>query len=281
MSLVFTMYFPAALPKAHAQMVGTTIINVKVSSTIVYPGVNFTISGLLETANGEVLPFKNVTITCAYESFHTMTNGYGIFNSDVSFPPGSQAGPTNVTVTYTPYPYSQDVQMYLLGSTSVPVVVDYPRSVLSAQVFAVQTPFPTAKSISFDGNAFIDTSQSKFGTGSLRLASLGDEITIGPSNDFAFGAHDFTFDMWIRFSALPQTGNSLVFMQQYQDSGNVMIAGLANISNTQEATFYSKINGGSTHLRVVQSQGSRRMSGIMWRGFDRTERLPFTGTEIA
>jgi len=229
-------------------MVGTTIIDVKISSTIVYPGVNFTISGLLETASGEVLPYKNVTITCAYESFQTMTDGFGEFNSDVSFPPGSQAGPTNVTATYTPYPYSQDVQMYLLTSTSVPVTLEYPQSVLSAQTFAVQTPFPKPKSISFDGNAYIDTSQSKFGTGSLRLESSGDEITTGPSSDFAFGTHDFTFDMWVRFSALPQTGNSLVFLQQYQDPENVIIAGLANISNTQEATFYSKINGGSAHF---------------------------------
>jgi len=247
-SLVLTIYFITALPKAQAQMVGTTIINVKVSSTIVYPGVNFTISGLLETASGEVLPFKNVTISCAYESFRTMTNGFGEFNSDVSFPPGSEAGPTNVTVTYTPNSYSQDIQMYLLTSTSVPVVVDYPRSFLAAQTFAVQTPFPTPKSISFKGNAYIDTSQSEFGTGSLRLVSLGDEITTGPSSDFAFGTHDFTFDMWVRFSNLPQTGNSLVFMQQYQDPGNVIIAGLANISNTQEATFYSKINGTSAHF---------------------------------
>ena len=228
-------------------MVGTMIINVKASSTIVYPGVNFTISGLVETTSGEVLPYKNVTITCAYESFQTMTNGFGEFNSYVWFPPGSQAGPTNVKVTYTPYPYSQDVQMYLLTSTSVPVTLEYPQSVLSAQTFALQTSFPTPKSISFDGNAYIDTSQSRFGTGSLRLSSRGDEITTGPSSDFAFGTHDFTFDMWVRFSALPQNGDSLVFFQQYQDPGNVIIAGLANVSNTQEATFYSKINGGSAH----------------------------------
>jgi len=116
-------------------MVGTTITNVKVSSTIVFPGVNFTISGLLETSSGVVLPYKNVTITCAYESFRTMTSGFGVFNSDISFPPGSQAGPTNVTVTYTPYAYSQDVQMYLLTNTPVPVTVEYPQSVLSAQAF--------------------------------------------------------------------------------------------------------------------------------------------------
>ena len=229
-------------------MVGTTIINVKVSSTIVYPGANFTISGLLETVSGEVLPYKNVTITCAYESFPTMTNGFGVFNSDVSFPPGSPAGTTNITVTYTPYAYSQDVQMYLVTSTSVPVTVEYPQSVLTAQTFAVQAPFPTPKSITFDGYAYIDTSQSKFGTGSLRLASSGDEITTGPSSDFAFGTRDFTFDMWVRFSALPQTGNSLVFLQQWQDSGNVIITGLANVNNTQEATFYSKINGASEHF---------------------------------
>jgi hypothetical protein len=229
-------------------MVGTTIINVKVSSTTVEPGVNFTVSGLLETASGEVLPFKNITITCAYEYFQTMTNGFGEFNSGVSFPPGSQAGPTNVTVTYTPYPYSQDVQIYLGTSTPVPVVVDYPQTVLSAQTFAIQTPLPKPKPISFDGNAYVDTSQFRFGTGSLRLSSVGDEISTGPSSDFAFETHDFTFDMWVRFSALPQTGNSLVFMQQYQDSGNAIIAGLANISNTQEATFYSKINDGSAHF---------------------------------
>jgi len=246
------IYFPAALPIAHAQMVGTTIIHVKISATIVYPGINFTISGLLETVSGEVLPYKNVTITCAYESFSTMTNGFGVFNSDVSLPPGSPAGMTNITVTYTPYAYSQDVQMYLVTSTSVPVTVEYPQSVLTAQTFAVQTPFPAPKSITFDGYAYIDSAESKFGTGSLRLASSGDEITTGPSSDFAFGTRDFTFDMWARFSALPQTGNSLVFMQQWQDSENVIVTGLANVNNSQEATFYSKINGASEHFTSGQ-----------------------------
>ena len=283
LSLVLTVYLPAAIPNAHAQMVGTTILNVKISSTIIYPGVNFTISGLLETTSGEVLPYKNLTITCVYESFQTMTNGFGEFNSDVSFPPGSHAGPTNVTVTYTPYPYSQDVQMYLVTSTSVPVTLEYPQSVLSAQTFAVQTPFPKPKSISFHGNAYIDTSQSRIGTGSLKLESTGDEITTDPSSDFAFGTHDFTFDMWVRFSALPQTGNSLVFLQQYQNPGNVIIAGLANVSNTQEVTFYSKINGGSAHFASgpIQTISTDVWYHVAWVRSNGTVTIYWNGENMA
>ena len=41
-------------------------------------------------------------------------------------------------------------------------------------------------------------------------------------------------------------------MQQWQDSGNVIVTGLANVNNSQEATFYSKINGASEHFTSGQ-----------------------------
>jgi len=249
--LTISLVFPilsTSLPHAQGQVVGTVITKLQVSNKIVFAGVNFTVSGLLETMTGNVLSFKNITITCAYKSFLTVTDTFGVFRSAVWFPSGSPTGPANVTVTYVPYAYSQDVQMFLVSRGSVQVVVEYRQSVLSAKLLSLRAPFPSPKPVGFSGNARIDTAQFKFGTGSLALVSAGDEISTPASSDFAFGAGDFTFDMWISLTVLPQTGNSVVLWQQWQDPENVMIAGLANISGTQEATFYSRIGGPKAHF---------------------------------
>lgn len=283
--LTISLAFPilsTSLPHAQGQVVGTVITKLKASSTVVFAGVNFTVSGLLETMTGNVLSFKNITITCAHKSFLTMTDSFGVFRSAVWFPPGSPTGSANVTVTYVPYAYSQDVQMYLISSASVPVLVEYRQSVLSAKLLPLRTPFGTPKPIDFAGNARIDTAQFKFGTGSLALVSSSDEISTPASSDFAFGAGDFTFDMWVKFSALPQTGNSVVFWQEWQDPENVMIAGLANISDTQEATFYSRIGGPSAHFTSGPvSVSSGVWYHVAWTRSNGTLSIYWDGVDVA
>jgi hypothetical protein len=51
-----------------------------------------------------------------------------------------------------------------------------------------------------NGNAQIDTAQSKFGGASGLFDGNGDYISTPDSDDFFFSAGDFTFDTWVRLS---------------------------------------------------------------------------------
>ncbi len=65
------------------------------------------------------------------------------------------------------------------------------------------------------------TSQKKFGTASGEFHGSGDYLSLADSNDWNFGAGDFTIDTWVRFNNLPITIAQFVF-EQRQDSSNVM-----------------------------------------------------------
>jgi hypothetical protein len=56
-----------------------------------------------------------------------------------------------------------------------------------------------------NGNAQIDTAQSKFGTASGLFDGTGDYVDATSSADFGFGTGDFTFDFWIRFATVADT----------------------------------------------------------------------------
>lgn len=61
-----------------------------------------------------------------------------------------------------------------------------------------------------NGNAQIDTAQSKFGGASGLFDGSGDYISTPDSADWDFGTGDFTVEFWVRFNALPV--NSVVTM---------------------------------------------------------------------
>jgi len=52
--------------------------------------------------------------------------------------------------------------------------------------------------ITFNGDAQLDTAQKKFGTTSLLLDGTGDYLSIATSTEFGFGTGDFTVETWIR-----------------------------------------------------------------------------------
>lgn len=96
---------------------------------------------------------------------------------------------------------------------------------------------PSGHSLTFHGNAHIDTSQSVFGGASLLLDGSGDYVEIPVSSDFAFGAFEpFTIHARIRpagFADLPEIisyhtgfGDRRSFIFRLSDAGG----GTANIS---------------------------------------------------
>jgi len=60
----------------------------------------------------------------------------------------------------------------------------------------------SAHTITTNGNAQVDTGQSKFGGGSLLLDGSNDYLSIVDHNDFKFGTGDFTVECFVRFNSL-------------------------------------------------------------------------------
>lgn len=58
-----------------------------------------------------------------------------------------------------------------------------------------------SRSLIANGNAQIDTAQSKFGGSSLLLDGSGDYLTVREASNFNFGTSDFTLEYWFRPNA--------------------------------------------------------------------------------
>lgn len=59
-----------------------------------------------------------------------------------------------------------------------------------------------AHTLSFVGNAQLDTAQSKFGGSSLLLDGTGDAVLVDNSPDFLFGDGEFTVEFFVRFNSI-------------------------------------------------------------------------------
>ena len=70
----------------------------------------------------------------------------------------------------------------------------------------------TGKSIVPYGDTKISSTQSKFGGSSAYFDGSGDYLAIAASNDFEFGAGDFTVECWFRVPNI--TGNKALFSSQ-------------------------------------------------------------------
>ena len=78
----------------------------------------------------------------------------------------------------------------------------------------------TAKTITANANAQVDTAQSKFGGASALFDGTGDRLDIGASSDLAFGTGAFTIECFVRYASV--SGNQTII--DFRDgSGNVNI----------------------------------------------------------
>jgi hypothetical protein len=98
-----------------------------------------------------------------------------------------------------------------------------------------------AHTMTANGNAQIDTAQSKFGGSSALFDGTGDYITSADSADWELGAGDFTLDFWVR----PTSSTTLnqILMEHGNDSSNMWFV---RIDGTGVLTF--AINGSAVAL---------------------------------
>jgi len=83
----------------------------------------------------------------------------------------------------------------------------------------------------------IDTAQSKFGGASGLFDGTGDYLSLADSDDWSFGAGDFTIDFWVRFNALPATGSGACIYSQRVDDSNAVFLRLWNTAGTYSWQF--------------------------------------------
>jgi len=87
------------------------------------------------------------------------------------------------------------------------------------------TSFPdtgcTVHTATVNGNAQIDTAQSKFGGASGLFDGTGDFLTFPDSADWEFNENDFTIDLWVRFSSIAFTQPFLCYDKQFCGGGNI------------------------------------------------------------
>jgi RHS repeat-associated protein len=117
------------------------------------------------------------------------------------------------TVTNTPVPTNTPGGTATPSTTPTPVLEDSNTvSLLHMNGTDGATTFTdeSGKTWTANGNAQIDTAQSKFGGASLFADGNGDYLYTPDNEDFNFGSGDFTVDMWVRFNALPSASNYAV-----------------------------------------------------------------------
>lgn len=101
----------------------------------------------------------------------------------------------------------------------------------------------SAKTITVNGNAQIDTAQSVFGGASALFDGSGDYATAVDSADWYFGNGNFTIDFRIRFAGLPSSGAVAGFVTQDSNNSNVSFACDFYNSSGGLLRFYYSTNG--------------------------------------
>lgn len=96
----------------------------------------------------------------------------------------------------------------------------------------------SAHSPTAQGNAQIDTAQSKFGGASGLLDGTGDRVVVTDHADWDLMGVDFTIDLWARWNVLPSSGTLQFFVTQEADGSNNWLFYLNNVGGTQQLTLF-------------------------------------------
>ena len=159
-----------------------------------------------------------------------------------------------VAIRYTPQSYS-------------------PAPIRSLRIIGSKTEADarTAKTVTANGNAQIDTAQYKFGGASALFDGTGDWLSSGDSADWDFGTGDFTIDFWIRRNGVQTLYAGPVQAQEISGNGWGFQFGDGTGFGLVGALFWSlRVSGSSsnvvastvvipdntwTHIAVVRASG--------------------------
>ncbi len=121
------------------------------------------------------------------------------------------------------------------------------------------TSFPdsssTSKSVTANGNAQVDTAQSRFGSASGYFDGTGDYLTASDSSDFDFSGGVWTVDCWVRVEDLSATRT----VWSHQTDSNNRIDVRINTNGTSQLLIQS---GGSQVVSLTASTSHAVSTGV-------------------
>jgi hypothetical protein len=159
---------------------------------------------------GSPVAIYNASTTLA---FGVVKASAGLFYHQGSIGPARIVkGKAIYTRDFVPPPRKFKVQNY-----TVPLIANFNGADGIASPPGYTSEDAAARTMSFIGNAQLDTAEKKFGVSSLKLDGTGDYTEIPDSDDWTFDG-DFTIECWVKFSSVPTNAG---FVTHYDSqSGN-------------------------------------------------------------
>jgi hypothetical protein len=122
-----------------------------------------------------------------------------------------------------------------LGAARLTLLAFQPTVAVEAEVVRKKV------GVSAEGNAQVDTAQSKFGGASGLFDGTGDYLSINVASSYN---DDFTIETWVRLDALPSSGT---FRMIFAGDSNTEYASIANQSGTYVSNLVIRNSGGSLY----------------------------------
>ena len=109
---------------------------------------------------------------------------------------------------------------------------------------------PSAHTVSFEGNAQLDTAAKQFGTASLLLDGTNDAVNLAANSDFDFSDDNYTLECFVRPATGAFSGNSTI-LSRTKDADNFYRLALhadANLSfSYMKGGTFSNVTGGNAN----------------------------------
>ena len=109
---------------------------------------------------------------------------------------------------------------------------------------------PSAHTVSFEGNAQLDTAAKQFGTASLLLDGTNDAVNIAADNGFDFSDDNYTLECFVRPATGAFSGNSTI-LSRTKDADNFYRLALHADSNLSfsymKGGTFSNVTGGNAN----------------------------------
>jgi hypothetical protein len=138
------------------------------------------------------------------------------------------------TTNFTP-PNSEYKDMDILDS-STKLLIHFNGADGSMANYTAETGQVVSMGTTLGNTAQLDTTQKKFGTASLLLAS-GDYVSIPDSDNWTYGTGDFTIDYWVMMDDLPGVGTYQVLYYHNNGVDKAVKSDILNNLGTYQLRF--------------------------------------------
>lgn len=139
----------------------------------------------------------------------------------------------------------------------------------------------SARTVTANGNAQIDTAQSKFGGASGLLDGTGDWLSVPNSTDFDFGTGDYTVDLWVRRNGTQNAYDGLITTDNGATAGWGLVWGDGAGGGPINGLYWTG-SAGSDHF---VTSGATTIADATWTHvaivrYGSTVTLYFNGTSV-